>query len=72
MAYSNRLRTPPTVSQFAPSWTPGEHEQRGERQRPEEREHGELPIGMRDTPAANETSERMTGIIRPKKLAASP
>ena len=24
------------------------------------------------TPAANDTSERMTGIIRPKKLAASP
>ena len=30
------------------------------------------PSGIRATPAANDTRERTTGTIRPKKLAASP
>ena len=72
IAYSNCLRTPPIVSQFAPSWTPANTSSAVNGSEPRNEKSVKRRSGMCATPAANDTSERMTGIIRPKKLAASP
>ena len=72
IAYSNCLRNPPTVSQFAPSWTPAKTSRAVNGSEPRNEKTVNRKSGMCEIPAANDTSERMTGIIRPKKLAASP
>ena len=72
MAYSKRFRTAPIDSQFAPSWTPAKTSSAVNGREPRNENTMNRPSGMRATPAANETRDRMTGTIRPKKLAASP
>ncbi len=72
IAYSNCLSTAPTDSQLAPSWTPANTSRAVNGSEPRNVNSVNRPSGIREMPAANDTRERTTGIIRPKKLAASP